>query len=357
MSGFSIDIHVPSRKTPTPAGRHIDAGLAGGGRPELALAIAEHGVRPIFSRGGSYDFEHDQLHALSPHIRKNEDGIYEVTVEPIIVALGTIHAIRNVSKALGNGVPELNHPVVRGTTRDKVLTNRLLEKHGLAKAYAPLDHSQGIDSALDTLPADQVVLKPRNGMRSQGIHIGAKADLSRLYTEGAIDLSQDWILEERLDFSPPMLLKGIDEENQSRIDFANQHKLPKELRIYTFGRDDHGRLITSAVMRSARQGDTHFDNDDWVYIDPTSIPDEVLRKTDEFESTLSEHTGVREMHLGVDWTFARSQMADDPMWLPMEVNSGEPQLVYEHENPGLASEQSHLLASQLYRIATRHSTL
>lgn len=168
------------------------------------------------------------------------------------------------------------------------------------------------------------------------------------------DTPIQWIAEEKVDFSPPIAIKGLTQKDQEMIDYANQQGLPKELRAYTFGRDDDGRLITSHVLRTVNTGETRFGNDFWVYVDEDSVPDEVTRATDQVYERFAQHTGVAEMHLGIDWVYATEPGADCPRWMVMEANGGEPQLVYEQDNKIVARDQTHKLAAQLHRIATKH---
>jgi hypothetical protein len=349
MAEFVVDYHIPSRQAGVPEHPYIDEGLPKWGRPDLVHALKERDVDVVFSRGTpAFDFETGKVLALKPSF-KMEGGVLQVEAIPHVMAINAIGAIRNTSKVLGHDVPELNHPAVRAAARDKAVTNDILESIGLAKAFG-LYANNSLDTVLDNIPGQAVVLKPRTGMQSKGIAHYSKALLVEAEKRGELD-GQDWVIEERLAFTPAIPIQGIDAEQQAIIEAANKQGLPKELRIHSFGRDQDGALLTSIVLRVAGNGDSDLSNDDWVYIDPASVPAALLEQNDQAVSAFEQYTGVREMHVAIDWAWAVSASNADPHWVPMEVNGSEPQLVFSSENSAVARHQTGLLADQLVRIA------
>lgn len=357
MSELLVDIHVPARSAGIPDVRYIDDGLAKWGRPELALALYERGVEPVFSRGpDAYDFVRGEAAILRPAIEMTGNG-YKVTATPASVAVGSIHAIRNITRTLGNGAPELNHPIVRETARDKLATNAILDTIGLSKAYAAWDKDMPIDLALDGVPADRVVLKPRKGMRSRDIRFGTKAEIARIANAEIPEDGTEWIIEEEVGFTPPLELRGLDAGQQELIDTVNDRRMPKELRAYSFGRDEAGDSVTMYVLRAAQLVTSHLSDDKWVFIDQDSVPEVVREKTESVLMAFEQATGVREMHVAVDWGLVTRQGQSEPEYLPTEVNGTEPQLIYRSDHPEVAAQQAGMLADQLERIAQKRSTL
>lgn len=354
MSEKTVSIHVPAKKSGTPQGEHVDEGLARWGRAELGNALIDYGLDLVYSRGSAaFDLDHNQATVLRPHIEQDESGMYVVRVRPEVIAATGLSAIRNVSKALSTDqvtLPELNHPHVRATARDKGTSNKLFGSY--AKRSVLLDTIADLGS-IEALAGDELVVKPRNGMKSENVHMINRRDMATfLATERETPLR--WIAEEKIDFSAPIPVKGLTPTDQEMIDYANKQGLPKELRAYTYGRDNDGNLITSYVLRTVNTGETRFGNDFWVYVEENSIPAEVAQGTDTVYESFSQHTGVSEMHLGIDWVYAIEPSSGDPRWMIMEANGSEPQLVYESENPTVARDQTQKLAAQLHRIATKH---
>lgn len=350
MNKPNADIHVSSKNSPMPMGEHLDDSLGKWFRPTLALAVEERGLKPVFSRGtNAYDFDEGTALILNPRIEKTGD-VYSVRVTPVTVAMDSIAVIRNIAPALGNGLPELNHPDVRALARDKAATNAVLAKVGLTKHYAKIGSPSEINDALAAIPEDRVVLKPRFGKKGQQIYRGTKAEIAT--QAGALDLAPGWVAEEELDLSLPVPLKGADAEQDELISLVNRNGLPKELRIYTFGRDSDGKLITSSVLRASMPGHEDFGQNLRVYIDETSIPEELTQKTAAIATEFEKTTGVKEMHLAVDWALAKRQ-SGVTAWLPMEINGTEPVLVYENENRAVSRDQAAKLAEQMYRISQK----
>lgn len=339
------------KKTGLPLHEHVDDKLAIWGRPELALAIQDKGYDAVFTRGAdSVDLAANSAIILRPTIDRIGDA-YSVTVKPTKISLSGISAFRNVAKPLSTEIealPELNHPRVRATAKDKALSNELAAQW--SKKYTTID-SDDPSKALDALSSDTVVLKPRNGMKSEGLHIGTKEQIAQIITSNDFDKNNAWILEEKLDFSPKIPLLGRTPNDQELIDRANRLGAPKELRVYTFGRNTDGSLISNCVLRTVTGEEIALGNDRWVFVDPDSVPQEVLDASSEIAANFETHTGVKEMHLGIDWVYAREFGESEPRWINMEVNGTQPQLIYHSENAEVSKEQVNYLAEQLGRVA------
>lgn len=324
-------------------------------RPLLALALAERGLAATFSSGvHAYQLQAGRVSVLEPTLTK-VDGFYEVSTVPRTVKLEAIDAIRNVSQPISCGVPELNDPLVNDLLGDKLLANELLEGLNLAKSFAPVDLALGIEPALEAVVGRAVVLKPRRGRHGRDIFLGDKADVRIAYELGLADWDREWIVEELLDLPLPFALAGTDAEQQAMADMADRERLPRELRVHAFGWAREGELVTSAILRVAEAEDRCLGQDSWVYIDPRSVPSEVLVKTGEIVTAIEQATSVREFHIAVDWVFA-PRRDGDPRWLPIEINAGEPVVVNDWDEPTVAREQAGKLADQLHRVAERGST-
>ncbi len=98
-------------------------------------------------------------------------------------------------------------------------------------------------------------------------------------------------------------------------------------------------------------------DDHWISVDSASIPSDIVPLSDRVAHALETATGVKEMHLAVDWVYASTAHSPIPRWLPMEVNANPAPTRYTHmKNPRLSEEQAGLLADQLARVAVSGST-
>lgn len=357
ITGDIIDIHLPPRKGFTmPEGEHEDTRLQDWGRPELALALRERDADVTFSRGStSYDLESGQVTVLRPRF---EDGGLASTVTPEVVALGRIAAIRNTMRVIGGGVPELNDPSVRELAHDRWKTYELLGGVGLAMNYARLPAGGSIDEALEVVGTDAVAVTTRLKTNQAQSYYGTKASITGRYKAGIIDSRQDWVIEEMLDFSPPLPVKGESPWWQADVALANSMAASKEIRTYIFGRDSSGTPLMSFVMRAVLDNQVHLGEvrrKDWVFIEPDTVPDQVVAQAATVLDAVEEQTGVQEIHMAVDSALVRRQDGGD-IFLPTGVHASEPQLIRNREHHPTARVQAGLLADQLLRVAGRRGT-
>ena len=97
-------------------------------------------------------------------------------------------------------------------------------------------------------------------------------------------------------------------------------------------------------------------NNDRVFVDQESVPDELRDVTLSIMDGFRRESGVDEMHLGTDWVLTQTE-SGERLWVPREVNGGEPQLVYENEDVSVARYHATMLARQLRRVALAGTTL
>lgn len=357
-----IVIHLPNRAgLDLPNHEHLDPQLTEHGRTDLAMAVLSEGETVSFSRGKSaYDFEADYAVLLQPRFEQSGDRTYQVHVTPQTVALSAIGAIRNLHTYLHNGLPELNVPEVRKLALDKWQANALFAEVGVAKQFAELraydessattdtDPRKRIDAALDAIDSDQVVIKPRKGMQSQGIVFGSKSEVANMYANNDIANGEDWVVEERLHFRPWLPLRGEDDEQQAKLDIANRTGAAKELRTYSFGRVNNVPIL-DFVARVASSGD-HLGNDDWVYIDPDSVPHEVIGQATQIFQAVENRTSAPEVHVVTDTVFAE-RYDGSVVTVQQEINASRPQLVRSYERPHVSSRMTTAMARQLIRLS------
>ncbi len=323
------------------------------GRDRFISFVAAEGVEPFVTRGATYyDLEEREVRLLRPHV--DIQGI-PPHVEPIgrysVSDVGVIH--NNAGALPIEGVAtQLNEPSVRALAVDKHQTASLLKKAGLHEgSVAILKDTAFNPDVLDEIMGTTVFVKPRFGSRSEGV-LGKmtksevatalqEADQTDYVVEGVMDYSHRW----------PGTIKAVDEENQAILDRANLEAANKELRAYSFGKGEF-----YYVGRVAREGETDFAADDWVFLVQDSIPSTVRAVANEVYLQFVEATGVSELHLGIDMPYASTPSSGgEPSWRVGEVNAGEPQLAKYSENVQAADDLRKHLAVQIARIARKRS--
>ncbi len=350
-----VAYHIPTRAKGSPDMPHIDDALAKYNRPEMLIAISDFGMDPVVSRGiDSYDIISGIAAVLRPTLKRDGHGDWQVHVVPDRIGTASISAFRTttplpISEVI-DGIPQLNHRDVKKLA-NKSPANRLLARLGLGKGYVDLaNYDNDFGQALLGADFDHLVIKPEDGKQSSNIHIGTKPELLKAINSGEIDTTMTWVIEEELDTTGSLPgLRGENDEQQRLLDAANSNNVPKELRIYTFGRQN-GVLAEEGVVRAAGKDERKLGNDKWIFVDQESLPDEVLLKTEKIEAIFREESGQPEIHIAVDWVFA-NVAGKGKIWVPMEVNGREPEFVRIASNPELAKRLIDKLAAQLYRMS------
>lgn len=323
-----------------------EKGLLSWYRPLLIANVRNQGVDVHVARGSKgFDVHNDTAMNL---IRPEYDLIGGVSISALGErALSSYGVLRTITTPIEADalVPTLNPTSLRRMARDKSqMGTDILDPLGVySRSKTIVRESRDLLSAFDAIPGSHVVIKPNGGMRSQNVYVGSKNDA----LENVLFSESDYIVEEMMYFSPQWNgIKGIDESNQKRLDIANRSGHNKELRIYTFGPNEW-----SAVARVADQDVKDFRNDDWLFIDPESIPEELVTKAKDILGLIKTKIHTDEVNIGIDYVYTTTHSDPNPRWRVMEINAAEPQLVKPSEHAHIGQEQYKKLADQIARIA------
>ncbi|MDN5275483.1 MAG: hypothetical protein JWN33_132 [Candidatus Saccharibacteria bacterium] len=331
-------------------GNPEEKGLLSWSRPYLVNEIRQHGVDVAVARGlASLDETEAMAHDVIRPVYGDHDR--QVTIERLgSVGVGEFSVVRNILRPLHmeTDTPLLNPNNVRALARDKYqVAQTVFGPNDMYGREATLidreDSGSDVQAKLESLPGDLVVAKPINGQRSKGVYVGTKEEVSQALTER----TAGYIVEEKLDFSSPLPhLRGVDAEQQSRLEHANQEGVNKEVRLYYFGNDQW-----DVVGRVAKRGEIDFRSDEWLYLDLESTPGYLVEGARQVIARLQEITGSDEFNIAIDWVYASSASRPEPEWKPMELNAAEPQLVQLGEHDEIGRRHHRKLAEQISRIA------
>lgn len=324
-----------------------EKGLLSWSRPFLIEEVRKRGVDMLVVRGAD---SIDEIGETAHNVIRPEYSadLKEVTIHQIGTrALESFDMMRSIvaRKSVDHILPVLNPTALRILTADKFRTaDELLGPIGLFdRQIAQVRDFDDIENALDSVQGATLVAKPNNGLRSIGVVVGSRNDVR----QALADADVDYVVEERLNFSPPLpMIRGEDDIQQARLDSANQDGVNKEVRLYSFGEQRW-----HAVGRIAKPGETDFRDDKWLYIDQDSVPVELLEAGEAVLDKAGELTGTSDVNVGIDFVYASTDADDEPRWRVMEVNSGEPQLVQLHEHEKIGRWHHEMLADQIVRTA------
>lgn len=331
-------------------GSHESVGVLSWNRPYLINQVRNRGVDVFVSRGSDAI---DAVENTADIVRPHYDNEGSVEIKHLGKrSLDSFGVVRSIIKQADTHTttPFLNPNSIRQLGRDKhrmaseVLVPSDVYKRAIVhiEAHTP---ASDMSALIGSLPGEQVVAKPTAGMRSRGVIVGTKAEVIAAL-QGA-DVS--YIVEEKLNFSAALPdLKASSDEEQTRLDYANQAGVNKELRMYYFGDN-----VWDSVGRVAKAGERDFRGDKWLYVDLDSIPGTLIDKGNEVIASMRKLVEKRdqEFNIALDWVYASTESNPDPDWQVMEVNATEPQLVHLSQNDEVGRRQYNKLATQISRIA------
>ena len=335
------------------ASSSLEKGLLSWSRPFLIDSIRSNGVDVDVTRGitSLRDIEGVATNVQRPRYDHSSNG---VEIEPKgEVALNEYGVLRNIlaNTALDSHVTMLNPTPVRSLIRNKYDTiEKILRPVGALDRQVQLfDSSAAATEAIAAINGDAIVAKPNIGSRSQGVMVGDR----RIIESQLTTMDVPYLVEEKIDFGHafPSELRGYDENEQRRLDEANRTGVNKELRMFYFGQNQW-----ESVARIARPGETNFTDDKWLYVDDTTVPEEVRTISERVVRKLEDETGFEEMNIAVDFVYGTTDSNSEPHWQVMEVNGAEPQLVQLAQHAEIGRTQHGKLANQIARIALNRKT-
>ena len=339
---------IPSLKD---GASEIAIGLRTWDRPQLTDYIRENGVDAFFARGRkSFDETTSTvLDVIRPEYSSDYSKSYLKHMgEMSIKSFGVLRNIITNEMQMDEFLPVLNPHDLRYQVGNKfeMAKGVYIPAKSYERNIELIDGSDDIEK-IESIPGDIIVAKPNRGSRSRDIMVGNKSYIKNELTK----VDSPFIVEEKLNFTHSMpMIKGQDKNEQSKLDEANREMVNRELRIYYFGYN-----TWDSVVRVADKGKTDFKNDRWLYIKQDSIPYEVMEKSEQIVDYLRKTHKTDEFNIALDWVYASSESNPDPRWLIMELNAGEPQIVWHSEDAEVGERQHRKLAEQISRIAKNTS--
>ena len=333
------------------AGSTVERGLLSWSRPFLINSIRDKGVDVDVTRGITSLRDKEGVATNVQRPRYDDLGVDLDSKGE--VALSEYGVLRNIlaNTALDTYVPMLNPTPVRSLIRNKYDTiEKILRPVGALDRQVQLfDSSIAATEAIAAINGGTLVAKPNTGSRSQGVVVGDRQTVESHLTT----MDVPYLVEEKIDFTHafPRELRGYDENEQRRLDEANRTGVNKELRMFYFGQNQW-----ESVARVARPGETNFSDDKWLYIDDTTVPEEVRTISERVVQKLEDETGFNEMNIAVDFVYGTTDSNSEPHWQVMEVNGAEPQLVQLAQHLEIGRKQHSQLANQIARIALNRKT-
>jgi len=183
------------------------------------------------------------------------------------------------------------------------------------------DNFRETSELISNLYGDQFVLKPSTGNDSKGVQIGDKRFISDHISnpENFAQYPEGWIVQQKIGSTELPGVKGITPGEDEILKHPAYHK---EMRVFVFvnGVGGYDYVPIARLFRKDSNGKSF---DEFVYIDPASVPDEAMQLTREISNKITVITGVPYLYAAIDVVYG-AVSGQDKRWYCMEANVKEP---------------------------------
>lgn len=312
--------------------------------------LLEHDLQLVVSEGAEAAF-HDSYVTT----RAVDLSIASSLSQPLDVELGEVGVVLNRlnrSFKRGNLPQSHNMPPVLNENETRSLAHRkhrshleVLEPLGLSMPTTLVAGNKDIDAFLAQNAATEIILKPNSGMNGQGVQRLARTAVhTAVASLEEIQGNDGFVLQPAYDFTIPFpaRLRPFDERAREAFEAGSQSSMPKELRVYGF--HSPAGVATFPVGRLVN------DSDHWFFVDPNSVPGELLAGTADAMTRVSAVTGAAAVYGTVDYGFG-TDGTHAPDWRAIELNARLPYLIGPNKHPEVSRIVHDMLIDQLAATA------
>jgi hypothetical protein len=192
---------------------------------------------------------------------------------------------------------------------------------------------------VDQTAADTFMVKSRHGALGEGMQVIDRDQVVPYFADNN-DLYSKRVLQPAYDFSLPLpaSLKPFDAASGEAFAGWGQSDKTKELRMYGFLSPE-----STAVYPAAR---VRHEGDQWFFVDPESIPSQLMTKTQLAMQRAAMITGSRSIYGSVDYGYG-SLDGQEPAWVAIELNGLAPYMIGYDKHRTVADKLRSLFADQI----------
>ena len=319
------------------------------GRPDLFAKLRDRSLTPLVTLGAEAAFTDDGVEA-STLLGPDEEimGLGHVALSTVGVLVSRLdRSIKKDKLPRPDLLPAMiNENETRSLAFRKIRAHKeVLGPLGLDMPTVLLESDEDLNAFLDEQPASAMVVKPNNGANGKDILFIDRRNAWALLRDKP-ELTGAHIIQPAYDFTHafPKDIKPYDIASREAFEGWNVPDQSKELRVYGFHSPERTEVFP--VARAFRNGDQ------WFFVDPQSLPPQLLDGTREAIQKAARVTGARALYGTVDYGFG-SLDGSAPDWKAVELNARMPYLVGHDKHAGVANELRDLLADQI--LATAHA--
>ena len=312
---------------------------------QLHAGLLEHDLQLVLSAGAeaAYHDKYVTARAVDPELG--------ALTSPTDIALDEVGVVLNrINRSFKRGVLPAPHAMPATVNENETRSlahrkhrahNEVLEPLGLAMPTLLVSNAEQIDEFLAQHNAAEMILKPTSGMN--GSHIQRVARHAVHKTIASLEElkgNEGYVLQPAYDFTMPFPrgLRSFDQQARESFDACAQSTVPKELRIYGF----HSPTFTTTfpVGRLVDKGDH------WFFVDPESVPTELLAGTAKAIAKVAAVSGAAAVYGTVDYGYG-TDATHPPDWRAIELNARLPYLIGPDKHTTVSRLVHNLLTDQL----------
>lgn len=316
------------------------------GKPELFSKLADRDIEAVVTLNGetSFDDMSVEAHELVDDYSTRSIGNRALADTGVIIN----RLDRSFKKDL---MPSTWLDAQIPTINENELRSLAFRKHRMQEeVFKPLDlgiPTKLVDSMVDAAvfmeenPSLYYIAKPTSGTFSKGIEkLNKDAVLSYFSDESRLG---SVILQPAYDFSAPFeaAIKPYDTESRTMFDTWAHSNATKEFRMYGFY--THGTVDAFPVARAMQDG-----QDNWFFVDPETVPDELYDATRKVLARTAFITGSKAIYGALDIAYGSQDPSQDPSYNIVEFNGRMPYMIGYDKHAGVADVLRDRFADQIH---------
>lgn len=324
-------------------------------RAELFAKLRGLGLDPFVTLDGEAAFGADRVQVSGLDCQEVKT-VQEVAFESIGLIVNRLNrSVKYEALPVDTLPPIVNENAVRRLVwnKDRV-AEEVLEPLGLGIPTKLVSTRADIEAFLSQHFEQSFFLKPRHGNLGAGTRVLRRTALQKLYIQQP-DLLDTQIVQPAYDFSAPFpkSIKPYDRKSAERFDELNTASLTKELRMYGFLSPGGLPTFPAARVVQPNRDRTRLDSE-WFFVDPESVPDSLVRQTENVLARTAQLTGSLALLGAVDFGYGSTRKTTPPEWKIIELNGLSPGLISYAEHKTVADRLQTLLSQQLLATVESH---
>jgi len=315
------------------------------GKDDLFRKLQERDIDPRVSFQAENAFADgvvDTHHLVGESGSRHAGNVALENVGVIVNRLDRSFRLDDLPEPWQEGMPPVeNNNTLRSLAfRKNRVQAELLEPLGLGMPTSLIEAPADVDAFLESVVADEYIIKPTSGTFSKGIERVAKNQVATYFRDHPDQLGKV-IIQPAYNFGLkiPDSIHPYDALAREDFDAVAKSDMIKEFRVY--GMYSPEKTIVFPVLRGIKDG-----TDNWAAVDPESFPAHVLKDAQDVVERAAHLTGSRAIYAALDVGYGQLDNAE-PQFQQIEFNGRMPYLLGKDKHVAAANVLRDHFADQI----------